>query len=412
MKKALLFTLSICLVAALLIFSGSSDRGSEATYMSTAPSASSNVSPSPEENTIRIGVPASLTGPGSTDDARVLLGLRYAHSVTPTVDIGSTTYKLELVETDDAGTDSGAQSAAAALSKGGVTAVIGPFLSQSAREALPAYAKADLPVLSVCGAEDTASSNSFFSLAPSVSLSGRAAAGLAQSLDRHSAAVLSDNTDSSSQALAKAFVEAFTALGGACTEIPFTAGKKLDLVSIQAIEQCRADIVFMASSAEDGEAFLQLARKNGILCPVIGSSAWDAGLLLSDADYYSDNVYVVADYDGCGDEPVSAGFASRFSAWTGDGENTKRKNGGSTYASSYSATAYDAYMLLVGAIKSAASTDPAAVTDALRQTSYNGVTGPVAFDKGGRAARTVTYIKQLDADTGRFALLKTIEIGG
>ena len=171
-----------------------------------------------------------------------------------------------------------------------------------------------------------------------------------------------------------------------------------------------ADVVFMVSSAEDGEAFLRLARKSGVVCPVIGPSSWDAGLLLSDADYYSDNVYVIADYDGCGTEQVSAGFASRFSAWAGDNKDVRLKNGGSTYASSYSALGYDAYMLLVKAIKSAASTEPAAISDALLKMSYSGVTGTLAFD-GGRTGRTLTYVKQLDRDTGRFTLIKTIEIG-
>ena len=43
-------------------------------------------------------------------------------------------------------------------------------------------------------------------------------------------------------------------------------------------------------------------------------------------------------------------------------------------------------------------------------TMMRGVTGTLAFD-GGRAGRTLAYVKQLDRDTGRFTLLKTIEIG-
>lgn len=408
MKKALLFMFSICLVAALLIFSGSTDRSSGVSNINTA-KASASASPSPETNVIRIGVPASVTGPGSTDDARVLLGLRYAHLVAPTLDIGSTTYKIDLVETDDSGTQAGAAAAAKSLVSANVSAVIGSFASAGERAALPTYKKAGLPTLALCGTAQDADSGAL-SLAAPASLTGSAAASLAQSLGRHNAAVLTDSADASSQVLGKAFVEAFTKLGGSCTEIAFSAGKKLDQQAVQAVESAGADVVFMVSSAEDGEAFLRLARKSGVVCPVIGPSSWDAGLLLSDADYYSDNVYVIADYDGCGTEQVSAGFASRFSAWAGDNKDVRLKNGGSTYASSYSALGYDAYMLLVGAIKSAASTEPAAISDALLKMSYSGVTGTLAFD-GGRTGRTLAYVKQLDRDTGRFTLLKTIEIG-
>ena len=121
MKKAILFSLSVCLIAALLIFSGSTDRGSEATNIKTAVAASPSASAAPAENVIRVGVPATMTGLGASDDARVLLGLQYAHSVSPSVEIGSTTYKIELVKQDDGGTAAGAQSAAQALKKAGVS---------------------------------------------------------------------------------------------------------------------------------------------------------------------------------------------------------------------------------------------------------------------------------------------------
>ena len=413
MKKAILFSLSVCLIAALLIFSGSTDRGSEATNIKTAVAASPSASAAPAENVIRVGVPATMTGLGTSDDARVLLGLQYAHSVSPSVEIGSTTYKIELVKQDDGGTAAGAQSAAQALKKAGVSAVIGSFRTKSAADALPLYDKAGIPALALCCADPDAGKDaaSFFRLGAGTPLYGGAAASLAQSLDKHSAAVLVEKTDTASQALGKAFETAFTALGGSCKEYAYTAGRKNDSSLAQAIQQSGADVVFMASGAEDGEAFLRLARREGVLCPVIGPSSWDAGLLLSDADYYSESVYAIADYDGCGTDEVSSGFASRFSAWAGDAKNAKLQNGGSTYASSYSALGYDAYMLLLSAIKTAGSTDPQAITDALRKTQYSGVTGTVSFGKDGSAVRTLACVKELDRKAARFDLLKTVQVG-
>lgn len=409
MKKAFLFALSICLCAALLIFSGSSNRGSEASNTKET-AATASTSPSPETNVIRIGVPTSLTGPGSTDDARFLLGVRYAHSVSPSIDIGSTTYKLELVEVDDAGTAAGAASAAKSLKKQGIAAVIGSFVSPNVRGALPDYTQAGLPVLSLGG---SSADVGVLSLGSTASLTGGAAASLAQSLGKMHAAVITDPADKTSQALAKAFSEAFTALGGSSTALSFTAGKKDFTALARSVSASGADIIFMISGAEDGEAFLRQARAAGVNCPVIGPPAWDAGLLLADAGPHSDDVYVIADYDGCSEDQVSAGFAARFSAWAKDAADATLKNGGSTYASSYSALGYDAYMLLVKAIKSAASTDPKALSDALKTVDYTGVTGgKLSFDKTGSAARTVACIKKLDKSSASFTLLRTVEIGG
>ena len=416
MKKAFLFVLSICLCAALLIFSGSSNRGLTATDIKETQSAKTAeaASPSPEENTIRIGVPSSKTGLGSTDDARILLGLQYAHSVSPTVDVGSTTYKIELVEADDGGTAAGAKSAAEQVQKQKPAAVIGSFANKMTQTALQSYFSAELPVLSLRCADAVAEKGKtpFFRLGTSDELSGGAAASLAQSLGKTHAAVITDPADAASQALGKAFEDAFSKLGGTSTAFSFSAGKKSDRALAESVQSSGADVVFMVSSAEDGQAFLRQARKEGVLCPVIGPSSWDAGLLLADVDYCSDDVYAVAAYDGCGPDEVASAFAARFSAWAGDGTETMLKNGGSNYASSYSALGYDAYMLLVKAIKTAGSTEPEALAEALRNMDYTGVTGEITFDKARAASRSVAYIKKLNRDRKCFELLRSVEIGG
>lgn len=416
MKKVFLFTVSICLVAALLIFSGATGRGPEASNIKAVPSAKAtdSASPAPEERVLQIGVPLSLTGSGSTDDARVLLGLKYAHSIAPTVDIGGVTYKVELVETNDNGTKSGAEAAAQSLTGKKVSAVIGSFASANAVSTLSVYDKAGIPALSLCCSNVDAGKDGqlFFRLSGTDMLFGGAAASLAQSLEKHNAAVLVDDADSASQALGAAFTEAFQKLGGSCQSYRFTSGKKDYTALSQAIQKGGADLVFMASGAEDGQAFLRQARKEGVLCPIIGPAGWDAGLLLSDADYYSDDVYAIADYDGCGTDQVSTGFAARFSAWVHDGNDASVKNGGSTYASSYSALGYDAYMLLLKAFRTAGVTDAKAVADALRKTDYKGVTGAFSFDKTGNVSRTAAFVKTVDRKTAKFDLVKSISIGG
>lgn len=416
MKKALLFIVSVCLVAALLIFSGASGRGPEATNIKGVQTAKAteSASPSQAENVLKIGVPAALTGTGSTDDARILLGLHYARSVSPTVEIGGVTYKVELVETDTGGTKAGAENVAKILSEKKVAAVIGSFASGNAQASLPLFDKAGIPTLALCctNAEAGRDNALFFRLSGTDTLYGGAAANLAQSLEKRSAAVLTDSTDVSSQALGQAFTEAFQKLGGTCKSFSYISGKKDYAALAQAVQSSGANVVFMASGAETGEDFLREARRQGVLCPVIGPAGWDAGLLLSDADYYSDSIYAVADYDGCGTDRVSSDFAARFSAWVHDEKDASVKNGGSTYASSYSALGYDAYMLLLKAFRSAGSTDAKAISEAIHKTDYSGVTGAFSFDKSGNAMRTTTCVKTIDRKSARFDLVKSISVGG
>ena len=62
---------------------------------------------------------------------------------------------------------------------------------------------------------------------------------------------------------------------------------------------------------------------------------------------------------------------------------------------------YDAYFTALEALKNAGSTDPAAVNEALWDTTYTGVTGEIAFEsENGDAMRDTAYVKQANTETG------------
>ena len=87
-------------------------------------------------------------------------------------------------------------------------------------------------------------------------------------------------------------------------------------------------------------------------------------------------------------------------------------NGGNDIISAVSAMGYDAYFVALEALKAAGSTDAKAVNEALWGTTFDGVSGAIAFDAvNGDAVRDTAYIKTIDTATGawQFVAVQGIE---
>ena len=81
-------------------------------------------------------------------------------------------------------------------------------------------------------------------------------------------------------------------------------------------------------------------------------------------------------------------------------------NGGNDMVSAVTAMGYDAYFVALEAIKSAGSTDPAAVLAALPGVSYSGVSGLIEFDEIGDAKRDAAYIKSANTESDEWEFVK------
>ncbi len=80
-----------------------------------------------EGDTIRIGVFEPTTGENGGGGMQEVLGIRYANTVVPSVTIGGTEYKIELVEVDNQSDKTAAVTAASSLISSGVVAVCGSY---------------------------------------------------------------------------------------------------------------------------------------------------------------------------------------------------------------------------------------------------------------------------------------------
>ena len=63
-------------------------------------------------------------------------------------------------------------------------------------------------------------------------------------------------------------------------------------------------------------------------------------------------------------------------------------------------TTFDEFKAVCEAIKAAGSADPAAIKAALPNVTYTGISGAIAFDEIGDAARDTAYIKTANTETG------------
>ena len=94
------------------------------------------------ENVVRIGIFEPATGDNGAGGKQEMLGMQYANKETPTVDIGGTTYTVELVYADNGSDPAKAPTAAAELVSKDVSVVLGSYGSTVSLAGGPVFGEA------------------------------------------------------------------------------------------------------------------------------------------------------------------------------------------------------------------------------------------------------------------------------
>ncbi len=129
-----------------------------------------------------------------------------------------------------------------------------------------------------------------------------------------------------------------------------------------------------------GPYVITQARAAGYTGIIMGADGYDGttGFVAEGADVTAfDNVYWTNHYDSTDPDPTVQAFVAAYEAMYGSTPNA------------LAALGYDAAYMLFAAIEAAGSADPAAVRDALADTStvYSGVTGTFSLDASGTPAK-------------------------
>ena len=177
--------------------------------------------------TVRIGVFEPASGDSGAGGKQEILGMQYANYVQPTVEIGGTTYNVELVYADNQSSTSTAPSAAQQLVSEGVSVVLGSYGSGVSIAGSPIFEDAGIPAIGVTCTNPavTEGNTHYFRICFLDPFQGTVLANYAYNeLGVTTAYCLAELGNDYDQGLAHYFQEAFEALGRDLREHDVSSG--------------------------------------------------------------------------------------------------------------------------------------------------------------------------------------------
>ncbi len=355
---------------------------------------------------VKIGIYEPASGSNGAGGKQEALGIKYAHSIQPTVDIGGKTYKVELVSVDNQSSNDKAPSAAAELVSAGVSVVLGSYGSGVSIAAAPTFEQAGVPAIGITctNPQVTEGNKHYFRICFLDPFQGTVLANYAfNELGYKTAYTLAENGNDYDEGLAHYFTEAFTALGGKVENANFPENTSDFNSYITNAVNAGAEVIFAPTSTNYAQLIVEQAAAKGVTATLMAGDTWDSNQILSAAKGKNIDVQVTTFYQ----EGGNADFDKGFKAWLEGNEQNLTDNGGDSNIAAVSAMGYDAYFTALETLKNAGSTDRAKVMEALWKTTYTGVTGAIAFDDvNGDAIRTTAYIKKVNTTTGLWDFVK------
>ena len=400
MKKFLASALSAAMMLSLLAGcgGGSSSGGGSSASGSNASSG---------DKVVKIGVFEPASGDSASGGKKEMLGMQYANSETPTVEIGGETYQVELVYADNGSSTDKAPSAASQLVSEGVSIVLGSYGSGVSIAAGPIFRDAGIPAMGVTCTNPnvTAGNDHYFRICFLDPFQGTVLANFAsEKFAAKKAYLLGEQGNEYDQGLIAFFEKAFTAAGGTVVKDSFPKNNSDFTSYLNKAKSEGAEVIFTPVSIAYATQIVSQAAKLGIDIPFLGSDTLDDNKVLEAAKGTDIQLYVSTFYQEGGNPDFDAGIKEYINS----NADAKAANGGDDTIAAVTAMGYDAYYVALEALKAAGSTDSAAVQQALWGVTYDGVSGHIAFDEtNGDAIRDTAYIKVCDTANGAWTLEKS-----
>jgi branched-chain amino acid transport system substrate-binding protein len=332
------------------------------------------------QTVVRIGHVAPMTGGiahlGKDNENGAKLAIADLNKAGLT--IGGQKVKFELLSEDDAADPKQGTAAAQKLVDAKVAGVVGHLNSGTTIPASTIYNKAGIPQISPSSTNPRYTlqgyKTAFRVVANDGQLGGTLGRYAVNELKGKSIAIIDDRT-AYGQGVADEFAKGVQAAGGKVVTRQYTTDKATDFSAIlTTIRGRKPDVVFFGGMDAVGGPMLRQMKQLGIDAKFMGGD----GICTSElpklaGDAVGNSKVFCAEAGGVVGkfEKKMADFRTRFKAETG--EEVKL----------YAPYVYDATMVMVAAMKKANSTDPKAYLPELAKIKYEGVTGPIAFDKNG-----------------------------
>ena len=354
---------------------------------------------------VKIGVFEPQTGDNGAGGKQEILGMEYAHSLFPTVEIGGETYDVQLEIVDNRTTPENGPSAAAELINRDVSIVLGSYGSGVSMAGGDVFAKAGMPALgtSCTNPQVTADCDVYFRLAFLDPFQGTVLANYTYNelgvTTAYTLAMLGSDYD---QGLVYYFTEAFKALGGTVVNENFPEGNANFVSYVNNAKAAGAGVIFAPVSINYAQLIVEAAAAQAYDGALLGSDTWDNNKVIEAATGEDIRAFVTTFYQEGGAPEFDAGIKE----WLNANPDQMTNNGGNDMIAAVTAIGYDAYLTALEALKIAGSTDRAAVLAAMPSVSFEGVTGLIEFDEIGDAKRDGAFIKTANTETGVWDFVK------
>ena len=390
MKKVLALVLAFVMVFALAACGGSGKSSAD---------------------TVTIGVFEPASGDNGAGGKQETLGVQYANSVQPTVEIGGKTYNVVVKYVDNESSNDKAPSAAAELVNPGCSIVLGSYGSTVSIAGGPTFEAAGIPAVGItCTNPQVTEGNTYyFRICFLDPFQGTVLANYAfNELGVTKAYCLNKLGDDYSGGLVKYFIDAFEGLGGECVHEEFPDGNSDFTSYVANAKSADCGVFFSPVSTEAAQLIIDQVVAQGASFPLLAGDTWDSNVILQAAKGKDVQVTVTTFYP----EGADANFDTSIKAWINGDSTNLANNGGDDTVAAVTAMGYDAYFFALAAMQKAGSTEPAKVMEALWSTEINGVTGPIALDQtNGDAIRNTAFVKQADTATGTWIALDPVTVG-
>ena len=315
--------------------SSTAASGSTATAGSTAASAAG-------DKVVKIGVFEPSTGDSASGGKKEMLGMQYANSETPTVEIGGETYQVELVYADNGSSTDKAPSAAAELVSQGVSLVLGSYGSGVSIAGGPVFDDAGLAAIGVTCTNPnvTAGNDYYYRICFLDPFQGTVLANFAKDkFDAKVAYCLGETGNEYDQGLIAYFTQAFEAAGGTVVTASFPTNNSDFSTYLNQAKSEGADVIFTPVSIAYATQILKQASALGIDAAFLGSDTLDDNMVLDAAKGTDLQLYVSTFYQ----EGGSPEFDEGVKAYINSNSEALTNNGGNETIEAVTAMGYDGY---------------------------------------------------------------------
>ena len=353
-----------------------------------------------DSNVIKIGVFEPVTGANAGGAKWEIEGIKLANKLYPEV-LGK---KVELVIVDNKSDKVEAANAASRLvDKENVNAVIGSYGSSLSIAGGEIFKNAKIPAVGAsCTNPMVTLDNEYYSRVCFIDpFQGTVMANYAfGKLNAKKVAIVQEVSNDYAVGLAKFFTDSFKKLTGDDKSIVAVANYNTGDTDFSAqltnIKALNPDVIFAPGNFTESAALTKQARELGITAPIIGGDTWETQEFIDIGGKAVEGAIFSTFFDAA--KPATSEtekFIAEFKKAFPDKE-----------PAGVSALGYEAYLLIIDAIKRANSADPEKIKEAINQTKdFMGASGIVTLDENRNAIKSAV-IKQVK--NGKFEYLDTV----